>query len=1029
MSEPGHHFYNLKPEHEFIAQAGDVIGWTSQAQNSAEVAYSSVSKQEEEAPEFEFPAVTEVGSKAARSSGVRKLTHHILSAHFSQAATFYLWHVYKRQGAYLLSTNISKTLIVYADLPISGVNLTCPKILSTNSTFRIKIPVHNGTNITHVWSVGNGQVFRSQNNTFMYAYPKPGDYTFKLNASNSLSNILATCHIKAFDLIHGLSIYESIAPKPLGSSTYIKWKISHGTNVTYTIDLGDGSPKVKFDMSGKNTYEHMYKYAYASVGHYTVTIVAESIVGPTLTTSDVAIVEITLQGLELLTYLPHVTNNVYAATGDEVTVYAKFMAGNDPKCTYRFQDGSADVTTANLSATHKYTKTGTYLINTSCMNHISRQNSTLNATLVIQDLADITNLTLMAVPTVYGNSTSFNWAMSSGSVFFCDWDFGDGETFKADFSHYGSRMEHDYKAIGDYNVTLSCRNRLGQLSVNMTTSVEIPVAELKLACPPYYVKVDQLFNVSSVAVKGSRLFFDFAFGDGNKTFTQKEANNTLIVRHSYQFPGLFQIKLRVFNRYNEIRQNCSYKVKVEYPVERIWLASNSPLKLNPGIAEFYWYPEPAFIAPTDVIISWKFGDNQTLAPYSINFHEANATLQRHRFNNSGIYITIVTIRNNVSSESYSLTIDVQKMLPLYFKIRHFNPVANNSLPGCGRDQQYYPSEHALTCSVTSQPKDKWFIFNFGDGSPSMNSTVSFAMHNFSRPGKFNVTVTVHNVLQTTVMWQEVIVQESIKNVVLNATTPTNLGENTTFKIRAEQQGTDACYVLKLGDKNVAVFNNTPCVHLRTIDNHNYTFVELPKTNLEYNYTYRAKGFYNISLEASNMVSYANETFNNLEVRYRPCASPDIAISGAGTANAPVKTKKAVQLVLQTNVTFDCKKADSVVFTWNLYKVSKEKMQDESNPVVLPSSLITQRKAAMPFKLIAGAVDPTMLELPERVLPLGLIKVKLTITFESEIHDVSDVIGSESAWLDVLPAPLKVIIKGEFDTHRKLSLSVYQKTIH
>ena len=997
----------LNPSEMFLAKPGDVLGWTFTASaSSGQVTYAAVAEASNDSPEFEFPMVSQIGGLASRSAGVKRNTQHIMSAHFASKAYFSLHHVYNSTGAYYLTTNIAPTVVVYVDSPISGVTLQCPKLLATNSTTELIIPAHNGTNTTYDWSAGDGRlVTTTTNGRYGLRYHNPGTYLLSLAAYNSLGRVTKSCVVRALDKVSGLRLLESIAPVALGEHTVISWTVQHGTNLSYTLDLGDGSAKQVYDMSGKPDNKVTVRHKYARIGIHNITIQANSIIGPLLVMSSKAVIQIPLANMKFVTTLLHVSKNVYIAKGDVVELKVVLGQGSNPVCTYAYGDGSAGEETDSLTVKHVYSKLGEHKASVTCKNDISEVSAVLNATAIVQELEEIADLKLMATATPFGNATDISIQMRSGSVYFCDWMFGDGSKHRTDFEMNIKPVKHTYSTIGNYAVHVTCRNRLGMKTAKVTIPVDVPITGLQLECPPAFIRVGQPFEVKVSTLTGSRVevIFNLGLGESLKRIHQSGAKNSTI-KHSYTKPGIYDIKVTTKNEFNSMEQGCVQKTKVEYPVSGVRIVSNSPLTFVPGTVKYSWFPSPDFIPPTDAVVSWDFGDGHKLPSALIDFSNMSTLIGTYRYNMTGVYVTKVQIENNVSSIAFHLEIDVQKMLPVSLTIAMKNPVTHEVTPGFGMNNDFFPLESELSLSVTKQAKDNWYLFDLGNGQ-TLNSSLKQVAYTYPSPGRYNVTVSIDNVLQKTQKWEIISVQASIKRLTLTVDPITQLKSATKFAITADAMGSNACYILTLGDGNVTVFSNVSC-DLVEYKTNKYVYKPLPATSFTYNHTYTVKGKYSASLEAKNVVSFG-KVVKGIEVIYKPCAMPAVEVQGGGLALSPRNILRSDRIILRANVNYSCDKASHVVYTWSIFKGSDASGIGRSNPLN-----VTTSKAALPLVGNTGGKDPAIYEIAENQLHLGLTVVQLKVTFESATHDVADVIGSSDIWLNTQATPLKAIIKGK-----------------
>ncbi len=983
----------------FNAKPGDVIGWTFDGKTTAgQAASASVG---EDAAEFQFPVLTEIGKTLNRKDGAKSARHHIISAHFYNKAVFTLHHTYNKTGGHFLSTNITKPVEIFVDIPIKGVKLVCPSLVKTKQSFTINIASHTGSNVTYTWLTGDGSSgSKTKLRQHAFVYHQSGEYHFTLTCSNSLSHVTLGCVIRALDAVSGLKFRKPIGAVSLGKVMSFDWSVSSGTNVTYVVDFGDGGIPRMIQSAESNKKEFYVEYIYKNVGRYNVSVTANNILGPKITVVSTAVVQVPVKGMKFYSNLPHVTNHVFVVKGETMQMSISLSQGSSPVCMYRISDQSAHQTTTSFSIKHRFSNTGTFTANATCMNHVSSINASLNATIVVQQLEAIEGMKLTTSPTVFGKATKLLLSMRSGSVYFCDWQFSDGKNFRSDFLTNAAPIYHTFAAVGDYTVHVTCSNRLGSNSTTATVVVDTPVSQLEMTCPPRFLRVKQSFSITAKIATGSRVVLDFSWG-GKETRQSfhVETNKSLEVFHSYENAGLYEVSVTARNQYERVQRNCSSKIKVEHPIQGLRILTNSPLKLTPGVVTYRWFPNPGFVPPTDALISWEFGDGNKTDKYKLEMNKTSNVLYKYKFSSPGVYSTKVRIENNVSSMQFDLTVDVQKVLPIVLTVQQ--KTANALSPGFGTENNIFPLENQIVFSVTKQAKDNWYYFEFADGK-TLNSTSPSVTKRFSKAGSFNVSVRIDNVLLKTSLWKVVKIQHTIKNLVMHSSSRVELGKVASFVIRADDYGSSSCLVLNLGDSNVLIFNKTKCTQPPDCKIHKCKLQSFPAGIISLNHTYHTKGSYKTSLKAVNDVSL-KEVSSTVEVFYKPCDSPKLVIIGGGTEREPMKSLRSEKIFVQANSTIICDKSSKVIFTWEILMKDKDNKSTVENKTVL--------SAAMPFEQSAGTLDPTDFEISSNSLKVGINIVKLTVSLESSAHDLNDVTGTAMTWFDVQATPLKAVIKG------------------
>lgn len=348
ISTLGYHIVSIEPDNQPEVFQGDTVGWTSQGDK---LAYHD----EPNAFAFEFPAVTSEGAVLRRDASF-SVYHQsfIIAAHYSQGTQFVTRQSYNSPGLYSVTTNITSPVFIAVDYPIAGVNFLYEKIVKTNTSLQFEVPIHNGTNVTYMWDFGNGLTMRSMSPMVNFTYTTPGSFEVILTAANSLNSVTIKRPILCFDAITGFKFSNPIVAKGQGEITVVKWEVFAGTNVTYVVDFGDGTPRATLGTHGATTRTHAMTHVYTAIGNYTVTVSAFNLVGPNSSISSQAVVEIPLTGLEFSTPLPHVTSYIYLAVGDYFEVARILKNGSNVLCRFDFKDGSGSTVTREERIKHQY---------------------------------------------------------------------------------------------------------------------------------------------------------------------------------------------------------------------------------------------------------------------------------------------------------------------------------------------------------------------------------------------------------------------------------------------------------------------------------------------------------------------------------------------------------------------------------------------------------------------------------------------------------------------------------------------------
>lgn len=1002
----GHHIKSLPSGEQPSVKQGDVVGWISEG---GELAFKVITPADGAAFEFEYSSDPNVGEILLRTSNPNMHhRHYIMAAHYVHAADFVIRHLYNSTGVKKITSNITQTVLVAVDIPVGDiVTMTHRSVVNTHDPVVFNIPWHSGSNVTYIWDFGDGKSLRTPINTTSHTFTSPGTYDVTLTVANAVNQKVLHSAISVFDFIRSLRFSKQIEARAIGLATEVEWETTEGTNLTYVVDFGDGSPRYEKVTTLEASRKGFTTHTYAAVGNYTVTVFAFNLVGPNISVSSQALVEIPVSEVYFSLPAEHVTQTVYFAVGDSVTVNRVLTNGTNVKCAFDFKDGSSPIISTEYSTSHVYNDVGSYKIEINCFNAVNSVKRLLNATVEVQNLEEITGLVLSGSPTILGTDSEITVQMASGTTFFCTISFGDGKTLKIDFSHLREVLYHRFSAVGSYNSSVTCQNRLGRVDNTVVLDVDIPIKDVTVTSDKRFIRVHENISVDVTVRGGSRIKYVWDYSDGS-TYTAYRAiadANELVSRiHAFTNPGKFPVKVSVSNSLLAIPAELPYVLVVEYPVANISLTSNSPVRLHPGHVTFHLSLLANVTPPTDAVCVWKFNDGSGFSDSKrFEISSIKPYLQIHTFKQEGIFTTSVNISNNVSSLVLSADVDVQKLSDVIITVERLKDGVRRA--GFGEMKNYFRSNEVLLFNVTSQPKDLSYTWDFGDGSPLNITAEPYISHVYNHSRLYKVEVTVDNILAKMPATKDVTIQKAIGEISILSSYPTYNGDPTNFTIDFKEPGTDSCLTLDFGDSFKTFLGSESC--RPGLLSPKYAFYKLNANDTQTNIThvYSAMGTYTAKLTASNVVSkkVASAVVN---ITSNPCDVPTVKIVGDGSEDPPSRIQKSEILLLKRRVTFRCPVALSLVFTWRAFQVTHDDPRDESKPLELPVDPVR----ILPVTTVdLGEAD---LLIKERKLPFGLIKFNLKLGFIGKDRDLSDISGTHTVWIEVKRSDMYAVIRGK-----------------
>ena len=1001
----GHHIKSLSIEEQPSVKQGDVLGWISEG---GELAFKSVTPADGAAFEFEYNSKPVPGDKLLRSSNPSMYhRHYIMAAHYVHAADFVIRHLYHSTGVKHVTSNVTQPVLVAIDIPVAAdVTMMHRSIVNTHDAVVFGVPWHSGSNVSYIWDFRDGNKIRTQLNSTNHTYISSGTYYVTLTVANSVNKINIGSVIAVFDFIRGFKFSKPIEAEAVGLMTEIAWEAAEGTNITYVVDFGDGSLRYEKVTALEASRKSFTTHLYSAVGNYTVTVYAFNLVGPNISISSQALVEVPISEVEFSLPAAHVTQNVFYALGDSVTVHRVVHNGTNVKCSFDFKDGTRPVVSTEFSTTHIYNDIGTYKVEITCYNAVNNVTRPLNATIVIQNLENITGLTLSANSTIFGTDSEIIVQMVTGTTFFCTVSFGDGETLEIDHTHLGEVLHHRYSEVGSYNTSVNCNNRLGSEENKLLVDVDIPIKDVTITGDKRFIRVHENISVDVTVGEGSRITYVWDFSDGSRygAYRALAKQDEFESRtHAFTEDGNFPVRVTVLNSLFSVSLVLPYPLVVEYPIANISLSTNSPVRLNPGQVTYHLSLLANVTPPTDTVCVWNF-DDETSLTVTCDILPVQPYVQMHTFVQEGIFATSVNISNNVSSHLLTAAIDVQELKEVSITVRRLEDGV--LIDGFGQLKNYFHFNENVFFNVTSQAKDVSYEWDFADGSPLHVTLEPYTSHVYNRSETYKVKVTVENILGNMTATKPIAVEKPVGKISINSSYPTYRGDPTHFLILFEEPGTDSCLRLDFQDYSMKLIGEQRCRPSVLFSNSTFHELTANQTGINVTHTYGNMGAYPVKLTAYNTVS--KEVASTLvNITSNPCDEPTVKIVGENSKEPPEKIQKSEILILKHVVDYKCPVAASLVFTWSAFIVTRDNPKNESVPLQLPVEQV--RNLHVP--VTADALRSAHLLIKERKLPFAYIKFSLKLGFIGKDRDLSEIYDTDSVFIEVKRSDMFAVIRG------------------
>ncbi len=399
----------------------------------------------------------------------------------------------------------------------------------------------------YVWDMGDGGriVQEPGDDDFgrpLYRYAGAGDFVVRLTVSDGDGNSCNTDTVTRAVTVNAPPIADGGGDREL---------------LTGEIALFDGSrsrdpdgaiSSFRWDFEdGRRVYGPTARHSFHRPGVYEVRLsVLDDTVFDTATDTDV--VTVTVRDPVNRRPSARAGESRFVSIGEIVTFDASQSTDNDGRLLYYewdFGDGTGDDKPVTQ---HTYWEPGTYTANLTVKDDRAAEDGQSVATLTItvipaDNRAPVIDFprtlkTTLYVPVRFDASSAFD---RDGSIVAYQWDFGNGAVGS------GPVVEHRYDQPGTYQASLLLTDdglpepQHTRIDFTVEVAIKENVAPVAQAGADVTATVGEEINFDASAsndANGAIRSFDWDFGDGHRA-------TGITTRHIYQFPGRYEVTLRV----------------------------------------------------------------------------------------------------------------------------------------------------------------------------------------------------------------------------------------------------------------------------------------------------------------------------------------------------------------------------------------------------------------------------------------------------------------------------------------------------
>uniref|UniRef100_A0A4W3IKU7 Polycystin 1, transient receptor potential channel interacting n=1 Tax=Callorhinchus milii TaxID=7868 RepID=A0A4W3IKU7_CALMI len=670
-------------------------------------------------------------------------------------------HTYQSPGDYNLTVtvsdkyeNISRHLLVRVCNLLTNVTINMDSdVIAVDQRVQFEaVPWPATQGITYTWHFSDNLApLNGTQQRVNHTFRQSGKYNVSVRAHNAISSVEAGRPVGVLEQVVQLSILAS-SPTELSSPTIVTASSERGTDISWTFDMGDGTPLVETRLA-------MVNHTYAAVGNYMLSVTATNPLGAVSASHLVHVFVLQVCRIEPSECVQELVEVSFRAftPGDP----AKFVFSWD------FGDGSPNVTVpGDPTAKHNYTRSSPFLLTLSVSSSVNKVNFYSN--MCVQSAISLVVLTPLSRYVKLGEESVFRAdVFPESQQYTYVWDL---EGMEAQQAH-GREMNVTFRTPGLHTVNVTVFNNVS--SGRNTSSVEIqaPVRLVRIKLREATFATDLVLGRTyafTAQSEGDRAEYGWDFGDGRR-------ESGVNASHSYCAPGRFVVVLTVRNMVSS--EEATLTITVKTPIAGLRVTANTsttPVNMPVGFVANH-------TAGDHVNYLWSFCNSCSLL--------SEPATVFYTFISPGLFNVSVTAKNGISTGQASILVFVLK------EIKGLKMILPNLVEDC-----CFATEQTLQMQLViregTNVSYKWTVLSEG-------VTVFQCMENdtkacFSEPGTYHIVLQASNLLGSLSVNRSVLVMERVDGVELRAE-PEPVAVGTTANISASlHAGTNVTYVWSLG---------------------------------------------------------------------------------------------------------------------------------------------------------------------------------------------------------------------------------------
>uniref|UniRef100_A0A674J5K7 Polycystin 1, transient receptor potential channel interacting n=1 Tax=Terrapene triunguis TaxID=2587831 RepID=A0A674J5K7_9SAUR len=538
-------------------------------------------------------------------------------------------YTYKSTGVYLVTVTVSNnvsfnndTAFVEVQEPVgvAKIEYNGTRVLELNKIYLFSAS-GNGTKVSYRWDLGDG--CNQLGPIITHSYNNTGNYTISLTGCNDVSNSETRLNLTVKRRLQGLTINASRTVVPLNGSVSFVATLLAGNASRYSWILCDRCTPIQ----GSYTIS----YTFRSVGTFNVIVTAENEISSLQDSIFVYVLQ-QIEGLQIAS--SDLVEDAYFPTNKTLHLQAVVRDGTNISYSWTALKDSTPVQTfSGKIFSLSILEAGNYTIYLKATNMLG--STAVNRTVEFIESIGLLKPSAFPNPAAINASVNISTSVTSGTCLIYIWHLEEG------FSPVTIEpfIIHSFQRPGATAVTVTAENKIGSTNASVYIFVQEPVVGLRIGTAELdcsYVPSGSVVTFSGELEKGTNVTWLWELPKGLQT------GQTVAV--TFPKAGFFSLRLNVSNDIS-------------------WAVASKNITVQDRIDGLELFVSKKVVEPGEQIafvISMSSGSSVS---YSVNISGGysvvlNGSRFTHEFTESGDYLVMVMVQNQVSRERTQVLISV-----------------------------------------------------------------------------------------------------------------------------------------------------------------------------------------------------------------------------------------------------------------------------------------------------------------------------------------------------------------------------------